>query len=63
MTLIILNNIHPFNIWCHLRCHLDFHLTVDLTLGVNAPWMSYVITMIDQFIIIEVVEFEKTSDS
>jgi hypothetical protein len=36
-----------------------FSLNIDLTLGVNAPLMSYVLTMIHQFIIIEVVEFEK----
>jgi hypothetical protein len=36
-----------------------FSLNIDFTLGVNAPFMSYVITMIHQFIIIEVVEFEK----
>jgi hypothetical protein len=36
-----------------------FSQNIDLTLGVNAPLMSYVITVIHQFIIIEVVEFEK----
>jgi hypothetical protein len=40
-----------------------FSLNIDLTLGVNAPLMSYVLTMIHQFIYHRSCGVWKTSDS